>query len=1126
MLAYRHVVTFGTTQPFWLSNVTDLAMVRIGGQLLLFSATHIDGGVASFRISDPDTPLQMVDSRPYLAGFGYQRDPELTVLQLSDGTHLHLGQLGGAEALGVAVDSAGDLGGFSGLFPPSQIGSRITALGQFSSAAGDFVYSGHAGSLTLTAQRAMSDGSLSIRSTLELPATDAIEGSGIDKILDVKIGGQRLLVTISSGGNFISTHRISEDGVLGAGAVHAAAQGTGYNAPTDIEALQFGGSTFLVVAGASSSSLSVFRLTANGALTATDHIIDELTTRFQAVTALATVVVDGRGFVFVGGADDGISVFNLLPDGRLLHLETIADTNDMTLSDVSAIEAQVIGGEIVLFVASATETGLTQLVFDPGTIGATGFAQSGVETGGAGNDLLIAQSGTIRLEGGAGDDILVSGDQDVMMVGGAGADLFVATRFDGRIILHNFEFGVDRLDLSMLGMIRSTWQLTFQPQSYGMRITYGNSIIDIRTSDGQPLTAADFSNALFPIAHYWLPELDPTQITPDDAPSTIGRWLFGGNGNDQMLGGQGGDYIAAMAGHDVVSAGAGDDTVLGGSGNDTLRGGEGRDSIRGEEGEDTIFGDDGNDRLYGQDGRDLIYGGTGADLLQGGGDNDRLYGGDGNDRLLGDGGNDTLSGDAGDDRLEDLSGNNRLIGGDGDDTLIAGLGSDILYGGAGRDLLRSGGGNDTLWGDDANDRLFGQGGNDLLLGGDGADLLRGGLGNDRLKGQGGNDRMNGDDGNDRLWGHGGDDSLLDLRGDNTLWGGGGNDKLTAGRGADTLYGGAGNDVLIGGSGGDRLLGQAGRDRLLGGGGSDTLEDFSGHNRLSGGGGGDLLSAGGGRDTLSGNGGHDRLRGGGGNDRLDGGGGNDVIDGQGGDDFLEGGSGRDLLRGHAGRDTLRGGLLSDTLNGGGGNDLLFGGGGSDRMSGGHGLNRFRAGGGDDTAIGGKHKDHLRGQGGDDLARLGRGADEGWGDQGRDRLFGGSGNDKLFGGGGADRLFGQLGRDRLAGGPGPDLMAGGPGPDILTGGGGDDIFRYLSASDSRPGSSADLITDFRPGSDHLDLSALDLRYVGRQDFSDDHQVRWERGGGETRVFVDIDGDGVADMLIRLDGMLRLDGDDFLL
>lgn len=1144
MLAFRHVVTYGTAQTSWLSNITDLGFARIGGQNLLFSATHIRGGVSSFSISDPDAPLTKIASRPYLKSFTYQSTPQLTVLELSGGAWLHLGQLGGAERLALATGQRGGVGGFQRLFRDADIAPGTSALGQFASGSGTYLFSGGASDLTLTVQRVMADGRLQLRSALDLPVRDAIEGASLDKIIEVTVGGQRLLVAISSLGNFISTLQLGDDGVLGAGATHVAAEGTGYYIPTDIAAVEVAGRTFLVVAGATSSSLTVFRLAADGKLTPTDHIIDELTTRFQSVTAMATAVVDGRAFIFVGGADDGISVLTLLPDGRLLHLTTIADDDAMTLADVSAIEAQVIDGKIAVFVGSASETGLTQLSFDPGSIGRTAMVGAGTITGGAANDMLVAQAGTTRLEGGAGDDILVTGKRSIMLIGGEGADTFVATRFDGRITIHDFEPGVDRLDLSLLGMIRSTWQLTLQPQGYGIRISYGKSIIDIRSSDGRSLAASDFGNDMFPVAHYLVPRLDPITVSPDKTPSTIGRWLFGTDGNDQLLGGAGGDYIAARGGNDTVSGGDGHDTILGEGGNDMLRGGNGRDRIEGGDGNDTIFGDAGNDRLSGDAGNDLIYGHSGDDLLSGGAGHDRLYGGDGNDRIFGDSGNDTLVGDAGDDHLEDRLGNNRLIGGAGRDTLIAGAGADWLYGGDGSDLIRGGGGKDRIHGEEGNDRLYGDSGDDIIRGGAGNDVIRGGSGRDRLYGGSGNDRIFGDGDNDTLKGDSGDDYLEDKRGSNLLHGGRGHDTLVAGAGADRLYGGSGNDLIRAGGGNDRIWGQSGNDRLLGragndvingglgndtlsgGAGNDYLVDKSGHNLLDGGSGRDTLVAGAGNDSLYGGSGRDLLKGGAGNDQLWGDSNHDRLMGGSGHDTLRGGAGNDLLQGQSGNDVLIGSIGNDTLEGGRGRDLLEGGRGRDLLLGGSGVDRLFGGSGADTLWGGEGNDRLFGDDGHDRLYGEAGNDRLDGGEGHDRLFGGSGRDRLLGQSGNDSLYGDSGADTLDGGRGRDLLVGGAGPDRMTGGIGADIFRYLEASDSGTGKRADLITDFLPGTDHLDLRALDLQYIGRRAFTDDHQLRWQHVGSETRVSVDLDGDGSADMTIRLAGTLTLDGDDFLL
>jgi parallel beta-helix repeat protein len=74
-----------------------------------------------------------------------------------------------------------------------------------------------------------------------------------------------------------------------------------------------------------------------------------------------------------------------------------------------------------------------------------------------------------------------------------------------------------------------------------------------------------------------------------------------------------------------------------------------------------------------------------------------------------------------------------------------------------------------------------------------------------------------------------------------------------------------------------------------------------------------------------------------------------------------------------------------------------------------------------------------------------------------------------------LYGGAGNDRLAGGAYDDLLYGGAGSDRLTGGAGADTFRYTHASDSVRGAS-DLITDFTPGEDRLDMASLGYSGLG--------------------------------------------------
>ena len=65
----------------------------------------------------------------------------------------------------------------------------------------------------------------------------------------------------------------------------------------------------------------------------------------------------------------------------------------------------------------------------------------------------------------------------------------------------------------------------------------------------------------------------------------------------------------------------------------------------------------------------------------------------------------------------------------------------------------------------------------------------------------------------------------------------------------------------------------------------------------------------------------------------------------------------------------------------------------------------------------------------------------------------------------RINGTAAAETIVGTPGDDVITGGGGADRITGNGGRDVFVYTSTRDA-----ADTITDFTPGDDRLDLSAL--------------------------------------------------------
>lgn len=307
--------------------------------------------------------------------------------------------------------------------------------------------------------------------------------------------------------------------------------------------------------------------------------------------------------------------------------------------------------------------------------------------------------------------------------------------------------------------------------------------------------------------------------------------------------------------------------------------------------------------------------------------------------------------------------------------------------------------------------------------------------------------------------------IFALNGADTLYGADNADTMWAGNGEDLVYGGGGADVLYGGDGNDAVKAGWGDDAVYGGHGDDTILGEEGA------------------------------------DILYGGIGDDVIYGDAGDDMAYGDEGRDLIYGGSGNDALWGGRDSDTLVGDEGNDVLYGGEESDKLIGDAG---------DDSLFGGEGNDAL--DGGD----------------GADRLMGDAGDDELYGGEGDDVLFGGSGHDTMWAGAGDDTLVGGLGRDVLAGGKGADVFRWTAVAEMGRGDAADRITDFVLGEDRLDLGGVlggaKLVFLGASAFT--------RSAGEFRFDAatqtlsgDLNGDGVRDVSLVLEGVSSLSPDSFL-
>jgi autotransporter-associated beta strand protein len=169
--------------------------------------------------------------------------------------------------------------------------------------------------------------------------------------------------------------------------------------------------------------------------------------------------------------------------------------------------------------------------------------------------------------------------------------------------------------------------------------------------------------------------------------------------------------------------------------------------------------------------------------------------------------------------------------------------------------------------------------------------------------------------------------------------------------------------------------------------------------------------------------------------------------------------------------------------------------------------------------------VNGTSGIDIIKLGLGASTG---------------NTINSGDGVDQIRGSNGVDTINGGIGNDKIMGIGGADVLTGGAGNDQFRYFQQSDSGLGAAADQITDFTIGGDRLNFLLIDadavtagdqaFNFVGTAAFANTGvgQIRYQDSGADLLVQADVNGDGISDMEIILQGRAggTLTAADFIL
>lgn len=586
-----------------LTGIADLDLVNVDGVWLLYALTRTSPGITVFQLDNSTGHAVQTDRQMLPANGGFPSTGlEILALDTSliaapvarSATPLNSYLLGNDGQLDTTTPILANV-----------VQSNVLAAASF----------GHAGTEYLAASQ-FSGGAIDLFTYSQAEeltfSTSASVGGGDPVSLAIaSVGARTYILTAVDGGNAIETMEVTASGALIPVSEGGLETQVGISGVSIIETVELAGRTFALVAAFGSSSITVLEVTSEGDLIPTDHVFDTLGTRFSRASEMKIVEDAGRVLIVIAGNDDGFSILQLLPEGRLILRGTVTDETDTTLENVSGIEAVLLGDMLNLYAASETEPGLTHYTANIGTAGVmlAGSPADDTLTGGGDNDVLSGADGNDTLSGGAGDDVLSDGAGQDDLTGGDGRDIFLLTQDGALDRILDFQPGADQVDLSLFSFLFSVQGLQVDTTSFGAVVTFRDDVTEVYRSGGGGLTIEDLGGAaLLPLSHGFLPQPQEDPPEPPAAPFVVTSFspVAGGSTNGEAGGRDGAGLAPAMPLKTFMAVDIGDDTLIGSDGDDTLNGGPGDDTIAGGKGDDLLIGDSGADTFIFASGVDRI----------------------------------------------------------------------------------------------------------------------------------------------------------------------------------------------------------------------------------------------------------------------------------------------------------------------------------------------------------------------------------------------------------------------------------------------------------------------------------------------------------------------------------------
>ena len=311
----------------------------------------------------------------------------------------------------------------------------------------------------------------------------------------VTLNGQDYLLTLSALENGLTSYAVGASGkatLVDSLGNHDSLAVSGAAA---LQVMQVASVTYAVIAATGSSSLSVVRVNDMGCLFLTDHVVDDLTTRFAHTAVLDSFTAAGRSFVVTAGTDAGVTVMELLPDGHLQPYSTGVFETGAGMAAVTGLEVAVNGTTASIYVIDATGASVQQIEMSLASLGGRIDPRAGIATGTGMADLIWGGAASETLQGGGGDDFIFSGGGADVMTGGAGADQFVMAAGTDRARITDYDQHTDVIDLGAWGRVYTAAALTITATANGAVISFNGH--DLTLVAGHSLAAASFTDADF-----------------------------------------------------------------------------------------------------------------------------------------------------------------------------------------------------------------------------------------------------------------------------------------------------------------------------------------------------------------------------------------------------------------------------------------------------------------------------------------------------------------------------------------------------------------------------------------------------------------------------------------------------